>query len=115
MARNSKSPNKPPRSFATEAEAADWFASPAGRRHAEQTLRRAIREGTVKVTNEKTPRTDPAVLEELLERARQSMTKAVSLRIPTSDIETAKRIAQKKGLGYQTVLKQAIREGLRHV
>jgi predicted DNA binding CopG/RHH family protein len=30
-----------------------------------------------------------------------------------ADIEAAKRIAAKRGIGYQTVLKQAIREGLK--
>ena len=33
------------------------------------------------------------------------------MRIPVSDIERAREIAANKGLPYQTVLKQAIREG----
>jgi hypothetical protein len=57
--------------------------------------------------------TDPAVLEKLLQDARASMTKAVSLRIPVSDLDAAKEIAAKKGVGYQTVLKDAIKAGLR--
>jgi hypothetical protein len=31
------------------------------------------------------------------------------------DIEAGKRIAERKGAGYQTVLKQAIRQGLLQV
>lgn len=110
-----KAPIKKPSRFRTEAAAADWYASPAGQRHTEHVLRDAIRRGTVKVSKgHDVVRTDPAVLQELVERARASMTRAVSLRIPTGDIEAAKRIAERKGIGYQTVLKQAIRKGLRH-
>ncbi len=59
--------------------------------------------------------TDPAVLQELVDEARASITQAVSLRIPVTDLDAAKAIAQKKGVGYQAVLKQAIRDGLRRV
>jgi predicted DNA binding CopG/RHH family protein len=41
------------------------------------------------------------------------VTRPVSLRIPLSDLETGHKIAAKTGVGYQTVLKQAIREGLK--
>ncbi len=57
--------------------------------------------------------TDPAVLQKFLEEARASMTQAVSLRIPLADLDEAKRIAVAQGIGYQTVLKRVIREGLR--
>lgn len=134
MSRNSTTKSKIP-SFKTEAEEADWFASPAGRRHAEATLRRAIKKGLIetdsrerdvkaeaKATREgravlyrkglNVQKTDPKVLAELLENARASMTRPVSLRIPVSDLDAAKRIAEKKGVGYQTVLKDIIRAGL---
>ncbi len=58
--------------------------------------------------------TDPAVLQEFMERVKARQTQAVSLRIPVSDIEAAKKIAEQKGLGYQTVLKGIISKGLRH-
>jgi predicted DNA binding CopG/RHH family protein len=58
-------------------------------------------------------KTDPKVLERLMEQARESATRAISLRVPIADLERAKRIAEKSGVGYQTVLKQAIREGLK--
>lgn len=57
-------------------------------------------------------RTDQAVLEQLLSDARASMSKAVSIRIPAGDLEAAKRVAQKRGIGYQTVLKEIIHKGL---
>ncbi|MDZ4801075.1 MAG: hypothetical protein SGI92_23195 [Bryobacteraceae bacterium] len=40
-------------------------------------------------------------------------TKAISIRVSVDDIAKAKEIAKEQGIGYQTVLKDAIREGLR--
>ena len=40
-------------------------------------------------------------------------TKAISIRIPVDDLERAQTIARQKGIGYQTVLKEAIRKGLK--
>jgi predicted DNA binding CopG/RHH family protein len=37
----------------------------------------------------------------------------VSIRLSVADIELAKDIASKRGTGYQTVLKEAIRYGLK--
>lgn len=101
--------------FKSEADEGAWYASPAGQRATDREFRRAIRAGTVKVhpNGANVKPTDPAVLQAVMERARTSMTQAVSLRIPTADLDAAKRIAVKKGVGYQTVLKEAIREGLR--
>lgn len=39
-------------------------------------------------------------------------TQQLTLRIAVSDVERARAIAKDKGIGYQTVLKQAIRKGL---
>ena len=59
------------------------------------------------------PHTDPKILTELLARAKEKATQAISLRVPVADIEAAKKIAARRGVGYQTVLKHAIREGLK--
>ena len=40
-------------------------------------------------------------------------TQSLTLRIPVADIERAREIAAKQGVGYQSVLKQAIRDGLK--
>lgn len=40
-------------------------------------------------------------------------TRQLTMRIPVTDIEQARKIAEKEGVGYQTVLKRAIREGLK--
>jgi predicted DNA binding CopG/RHH family protein len=47
-----------------------------------------------------------------MEQAKESATRAISIRIPIADLERAARIADETGVGYQTVLKRAIRAGL---
>ena len=39
--------------------------------------------------------------------------KAISIRLPVSDIELAKQQAADKGIGYQTWIRMLLREGLR--
>jgi len=53
------------------------------------------------VQNLKAKRPDSAILQKLLDEARSSMTQAVSLRIPISDLDTAKAIAGKKALAIR--------------
>ena len=55
---------------------------------------------------------DQSELLKLVEQAKAKATQAVSLRIPVADLERAKSIAAKQGVGYQAVLRQAIRTGL---
>jgi hypothetical protein len=99
--------------FKSEAEVADWMQSPAGKRDSERTYAKAKREGRlVKGPANVTP-TNPALLRELVARAKAKRTEAVSLRMPGSDIDAAKKIAARTGLGYQTVLKEIISKGLR--
>jgi hypothetical protein len=101
--------------FKSEAEEADWYATAQGRRQTRREFERAIRDGTLMVNPKglKIPRTDPRLLAQLMEQAKQNATRAISLRVPITDLEHAQRIAAKTGVGYQTVLKQAIREGLK--
>jgi predicted DNA binding CopG/RHH family protein len=137
MPSRSTNKSKEPRRFQSEAEEADWLASPEARRAASRRFQKAIRDGNIIVNESRTlspklkeeakrtgavivnkngleiKRTDPAVLEKLMAEARASMTQAVSLRIPLADLDAAKAIAAEQGIGYQTVLKKAIRDGLR--
>ena len=39
----------------------------------------------------------------------------IALRLPSPDIARAREIAQRKGIGYQTLLKMIVHEGLRRV
>jgi hypothetical protein len=61
----------------------------------------------------KIAKTDPKALEQLLEPAKQNATRAISIRVPIADLEHAQRIATATGVGYQVVLKRAIRAGLK--
>jgi predicted DNA binding CopG/RHH family protein len=54
---------------------------------------------------------EPKVLTKLMEQAKARATKAISIRLPISDTEFAKQIARAEGVGYQSVLKKAIRRG----
>ncbi len=97
-----------------EGDEADWYTTPEGRRETEREFARALRSGTlVRSTGVKVTKTDPKVLEQLMEQAKENATRAISIRIPIADLERAKRIADKTGVGYQAVLKQAIRDGLK--
>jgi len=96
------------------AEEIDWYASPQGRRQTQREFERALRDGTlIHSSGSRTPRTNPDVLKKLLERARANATRPMSIRLSIADIELAKYIAAKRGTGYQTVLKEAIRVGLK--
>jgi hypothetical protein len=113
MQKKSISKNNGVPNFKSEAELADWMQSPAGKRDSERTYAKAKREGKlVKGPTNITP-TDPAVLQELVDRVRAKRTQAVSLRLTVADIDAAKKIGAQTGLGYQTVLKEIISKGLR--
>jgi predicted DNA binding CopG/RHH family protein len=100
--------------FKTEAEEADWYATPQGRHRTQREFARALKDGTlVQSRGSKLAKTNPQVLEQLMKRAKQNATRSISLRVPIADLEQARQIADKTGVGYQTVLKQAIRKGLK--
>ena len=95
-------------------EEADWYASPAGRRETQREFERALKNGTlIRSSGSRVPRTNPDVFETLLKQAKANVTRPVSLRLSIADIEVARSIASKRGIGYQTVLKQAIHKGLK--
>ena len=98
----------------SDAEAADWYASEQGRRQTQREFDRALRAGTLnRSTGLKVAKTDPKLLQRLMEQAKENATRAISIRIPIADLERARRIAEASSVGYQAVLNQAIREGLK--
>jgi predicted DNA binding CopG/RHH family protein len=100
--------------FRSEAEEAAWYATPQGRRQTEREFARALKDGTLtRSTGSKITKTDTKVLARLMEQAKRNATRSISIRVPIADLEHARRIAEKTGIGYQTVLKQAIRRGLK--
>jgi len=51
----------------------------------------------------------------LVAKAKARATKAISIRLSVADLERARELADQEGVGYQTILKRAIQEGLRKV
>lgn len=107
-----------PRKSTAEGKSRDagaaWYATPEGRRQTQKEFERALKRGTlVRSPGSAIPPTDAKVLAELVERAKANATKPISIRLPIADLERARQIAAKEGVGYQTVLKRAIRAGLR--
>ena len=93
---------------------ADWYATPQGRLQTKREFARALKEGTlIRSAGTKIARSDPRVLDQLMEQAKRNATRSISIRVPIADLEQARQIAEKTGVGYQTVLKQAIRDGLK--
>ena len=110
MPRKSTKINEP----GPKTEETDWYASPEGRRQTQREFERALKDGTlVRSSGSRIPRKNHKILEALLEQAKANATRPVSIRLSVADIELAKNIASKRGTGYQTVLKEAIRYGLK--
>jgi hypothetical protein len=100
--------------FKSDADETEWYATTQGRRQTQSAFARALKDGTlIRSPGLKIAKTDPKVLEQLMEQAKQKATRSISIRVPIADLEQAQRIAEETGIGYQTVLKQAIRKGLK--
>lgn len=104
--------------FKSEKEEADWYHTPEGRVYMSQSFKKAAREGRLRIRNGASTRpATKADLEQLIalaEQARAAVLQPVNLRLPQGDLEAAKRLAEKTGKGYQTILKEIIHEGLKH-
>ena len=91
-----------------------WYATPQGRRQTQREFVRALEKGAlIRSAGSRMRKSDPRVLEQLVEEAMRNATRSISIRVPIADLEQAQQIAERTGVGYQTVLKQAIREGLK--
>ena len=85
--------------FTSDAKEADWWASAAGRDFLKRQPATGIsrqQKGSPLVAN--------------LGRASSVQ---IALRLPAPDIAKAREIADRKGIGYQTLLKMLVHEGLR--
>jgi predicted DNA binding CopG/RHH family protein len=82
--------------FSSEAQEAAWWD--AHRSEIEAEIRQRIKQKR------------SLTLGNLLRGARPSQ--PVTLRIPQEDLETARRLASRKGLGYQTYIKMLLRDAL---
>ncbi len=86
--------------FTSESDEADWWASREGRGFVKQ-------KSTESSSKEKESKGSRLV-------ARLNKTKSVqiALRLSETDLAKARRIATRKGIGYQTLLKILLHEGL---
>lgn len=95
---NKKTPQIP--TFRNESEEADWWASPAGRSFVKQ----KSLEGRAKGIR--------AGGSSIVARLNKKASVQIAIRLPETDLAQARRIAERKGIGYQTLLKMLVREGL---
>jgi predicted DNA binding CopG/RHH family protein len=87
--------------FKTEREEADWWASAAGRSYVKRRSK-ADQANGLKPTGSR-----------LVAQLNKKKTTQIAIRLPDTDIQEARRIADRKGIGYQTLLKMLLHEGLR--
>lgn len=86
--------------FKSESEEADWWASPDGRAFVK---RKSAEAQTKRI------KTGGSRLVAMLTKKRSVQ---IAIRLPEADLSHARRIAERKGIGYQTLLKMLVREGL---
>jgi predicted DNA binding CopG/RHH family protein len=86
--------------FKTEAEEADWWASAEGRAYLKQ-----------KSADSRLSRTK-AKGSSLVAALNKQTSVQIAIRLPEADLTQARKIAGRKGIGYQTLLKMFVREGL---
>ena len=90
----------------TEAEEARWFEENQDR--ILNLFEQAAKEGTLRIGG----RSLGITLSKRTDSLAKPPSQKVMLRIPTNDLDRARRLAAGKGLGYQTYLKMLLREGL---
>ena len=90
--------------FKNESEEADWWY--ANRKAVARELRNAKQ-----VVDANGKPMSPAEIV-AAHVAKQNQTQAISIRLSTADIERAKRRAEAKGIGYQTLIRMLLHEAL---
>jgi len=86
--------------FTSESEEADWWASPAGRAYVKQKSAEARSRGT------------KASGSRLVAKVGKGRSTQIAIRLARSDLAQARELAARKGIGYQTLLKMLVHEGL---
>jgi hypothetical protein len=87
--------------FADEAHEADWWASREGREFVKQKSAEEGKKGT------------PPRGSRLVGRMSKAASVQIALRLPEPDLAKARELAARRGIGYQTLLKILVHEGLR--
>jgi len=86
--------------FKSESDEADWWASPAGRAYVKQ------RSAELRAKGSKTSRSRRVA------KLNQKRSVQIAIRLPGADLARAREVAGRKGIGYQTLLKMLVHEGL---
>jgi hypothetical protein len=86
--------------FKSESEEADWWASRAGRDYVKQKSAGSQSKGI------------EARGSSLVAKLNKKRSVQIAIRLPEADIAQARKLAERKGLGYQTLLKTLVHEGL---
>ncbi len=86
--------------FANEAREADWWASREGREFVKQKTAAAGKRSVSKGSR-------------LVGQLNKVTSVQIALRLPEPDLAKARKLAMRKGIGYQTLLKMLVHEGLR--
>src|SRR5690349_8491011 len=86
--------------FKSESDEADWWASSDGRRFVKQ---KSAQASGKKNKYEASP---------LVARLNKTGSVQIALRLPETDLAEARKLATRKGIGYQTLLKMLVHEGL---
>ena len=86
--------------FRNESEEAEWWASPRGRAYVKQRSAESARRG-IKFAGSG-----------LVSKLPRKSSVQIALRLPEGDLEQARKIASRKGVGYQTLIKMLVHEGL---
>jgi hypothetical protein len=87
--------------FVNEAQEADWWASREGRQFVKQKASGTGKKGGM-------PRGS-----RLVGQLNKVASVQIALRLPEPDVAKARELATRKGIGYQTLLKMLVHEGLR--
>ena len=95
---NKKTPQMP--KFKSESEEADWWASKTGRAYVKQKSGEAQSKGTTRGGSK------------LVAMLNKKSSVQIAIRLPEADLAQARKIAGRKGIGYQTLLKMLVHEGL---
>ncbi|MEO8595906.1 MAG: hypothetical protein ABI759_21475 [Candidatus Solibacter sp.] len=85
--------------FVNEDREADWWASRPGR----EFLKQASAAPPKRIAKGST----------LVNKLNRVASVQIALRLPGADVDKAREIAERKGIGYQTLLKMLVHEGLR--
>ena len=88
--------------FANESQEADWWASRAGREF--------VKQKSAAGTRKKGPAPKGS---RLVGQLNKTSSVQIALRLPEPDLAKARELATRKGIGYQTLLKMLVHEGLR--